>query len=96
MCSVFFFFSFFFWEEAKCVVDFSQSIKNIKGVDKSKSIHDIIFYTCPYLFFYTVESPHYVKLLRNLYIQYSCSLKDSCSSCTTVSCLISPRSLTLA
>ena len=42
---------FFFWEEAKCVVDFSQSIKNIKGVDKSKRIHDIIVYTCPYLFF---------------------------------------------
>ena len=59
---------FFFWEEAKCVVDFSQSIKNIKRVDKSKRIHDIIVYTCPYLFFYTMESPHYVKLLRNLYI----------------------------
>ena len=47
MCSIF----FFFWEEAKCVVDFSQSIKNIKGVDKSKRIHDIIVYTCPYFFF---------------------------------------------
>ena len=49
MCSIFFF--FFFWEEAKCVVDFSQSIKNIKRVDKSKRIHDIIVYTCQYIFF---------------------------------------------
>ena len=35
-------------KEAKCVVDFSQSINNIKGVGESKHIHDIIVYICPY------------------------------------------------
>ena len=30
--------------EAKCVIDLSQSINNIKGVGESKRIHGIIVY----------------------------------------------------
>ena len=55
-------------KETKCVVNLSQSINNIKGAGKNKHIHDRIVYTCSYIFFYTMESTHYVKLLRNLYI----------------------------
>ena len=39
-------------KQAKCVVDFSQSINNIKGVGESKHIHGIIVYICRYLFLY--------------------------------------------
>ena len=31
-------------EEAKCVIDLSQSITNIKEVGESKRIHDVIVY----------------------------------------------------
>ena len=39
-------------KEAKCVVDLSLSINNIKGVGESKRIHGIIVYICQYLFLY--------------------------------------------
>ena len=55
-------------EEAKCVVDLSQTINNIKRVGESKRIHYKIVYTCPYLFLYTMESLHFVELLIDLYI----------------------------
>ena len=43
-----------------------------------------------------MEPIHFVELFANLYIQNSCSLKDSCSSSTTISSLISSNSRSTA
>ena len=64
-------------EETKCVVKLSQPINNIKGAGENKCINYRIVYMCPNLFLYTMESLHYVELLKHLYIlQITCTLID--------------------
>ena len=58
-------------KEAKCVIDPSQSINDIKGVGESKHIYGIIVFICPYLFLYIINTLDFYKLKKKNSITFT-------------------------